>query len=128
MAPDQQALPADAPALPVPVWTVGALAASAALVQMVTALVGFPTASVAGADWSTQAIATLPAFGIAAGAAAVTGAALRRSATTAIFAGTLALAAVVAGIGSYPDTSPGPVAGMLVVAAEPSCWSMIASR
>ncbi|WP_018332009.1 hypothetical protein [Actinomycetospora chiangmaiensis] len=93
-----------------------ALAAATALVQLITAFVGFPTASVAGADWSTMAVATLPAFGIAAGAGAIAMAASRRTVSTAASALVLGLAVLTAGLASSPDTSPGPVVGMLAVA------------
>lgn len=102
--------------LPLPAWSVAAFATATAAAQLLTAIIGFPAASVNGADWSTMAVATLPAFAIVAGAGTLAVAASRRSASTTTYATVLALAALLGGIASTPDTSPGPVVGMLAMA------------
>lgn len=107
---------ASAPTVPVPPWAVPALAAGAGLAQLVDAVVAFPTEAVNGADWSTLAVATLPAFGIAAAFVALAVAANRRTRPVPVCAAVLALATVTAGLFSSPESTPGPMTCMLAVA------------
>jgi hypothetical protein len=93
------------------------VAVAAALAQLVDVVAGFPTASVNGADWSTLAVGTLPAVGIATGLAAVAIAAHRRSPIVPVLAVVVAVTTTTAGLSATAATTPGPLTCMLAVAA-----------
>lgn len=100
----------------IPEWVTPAVAGAACLAQLGAALAGFPTESVNGADFSTLAVATLPAFGFAAAFTALAVAAYRRRPAAHVYGVVLALAVITSGLFSEAVTSPGPLVCMLAAA------------